>query len=487
MTVPHGRMRFVAVVATLLTAALPAIAWAQSPSSATTSPAPSIAAPPTPSAAASAAPSTPVPGASPSAAASPAASTSPGPLWTPPAASGPVALLLGGLEGDPRALAIQDAFADTLTESCPQVTLDAHTADTPELQAEQATSAIASGAKVLVIDPVDRAAAAAIVTDARAGGATVITLGDTITDATPDLQVAYDEPASGAAVGAAVVQEAADAADLELADDATPIPSDNPVEQVVLINGPEGDAGLAAWSAKVKEGLGVRATIVHETAVEDLTAAEGLRVIEAAIAAVTADGFGAVITPGDAVAAGVIAGLTAAGLVPAERSVTGLGGTLPGTQAIILGDQLLTTYLPEAPIASVAATLACGQVTGVGLPEGLTTTPVDNGSGPVDTVLLAPIVVTDDGSLEGTRGVVDTIIAGEAFGPDTAATICTTELSQACDGLDIVVPSPSPAASASAGPSVAPGSPAASVPAATTPAASTSPAASEPPAASPAG
>ena len=87
------------------------------------------------------------------------------------------------------------------------------------------------------------------------------------------------------------------------------------MEQVVLINGPEGDAELAAWSAKVKEGLGARATIVHEAAVEDLTATEGMRVIGEAIAAVTADGFGAVITPGDAVAAGVIAGLREAGIV----------------------------------------------------------------------------------------------------------------------------------------------------------------------------
>jgi hypothetical protein len=186
-----------------------------------------------------------------------------------------------------------------------------------------------------------------------------------------------------------------------------------------------------------------------------------MRVIEEAIAAVTADGFGAVITPGDAVAAGVIAGLAAAGLVPAERSVTGLGGTLPGTQAIVLGDQLLTTYQPDAPLASVAAALACGQVTGVGLPEGLTTSPVDDGSGPVDTVLLTPIVVTSDGSVEGSRGVVDTIVADEAFGPATAATICTPELTQACEDLDIVIPSPSPAAS----PSPAPGSPAPGSPA----------------------
>jgi D-xylose transport system substrate-binding protein len=411
--------------------------------------------------------------------------------------SGPIALLTSGPEGDARATAIQNAFRDTLTESCPQATLDAQTADTPELQAEQATTALAGGARVLVIDPVDPASAATITQDAQAAGATVIALGDAITGAAPDVQVAYDEPASGSIIGGAVVQVAVDAAEDEISanEEATPLPSDIPVEQVVLINGPADDAGLAAWSAKVKEGLGTRATIVHEAAVDALTATEGLRVIGEAITAVTADGFGAVITPGDAVAAGVIAGLVDAGLVPAERPVTGLGGTLQGTQAIITGDQLLTTYVPDAPAANIAAALACGQATGVGLPEGLTTTPVDSGSGPVDTVLLTPIVVTEDGSVEGTRGVVDTIVAGEAFGPGTAAAICTADLTQACDDLGIVVPSPSaaPSAAPAASPPVA-SAPVASTPPAPSPASSSapgspaiSPAASQAPAASPAG
>ncbi|MET0771840.1 MAG: substrate-binding domain-containing protein [Candidatus Limnocylindrales bacterium] len=411
--------------------------------------------------------------------------------------SGPIALLTAGLEGDARALAIEDAFGATLTEACPQATLDVRTADTPELQAEQATTALTGGAKVLVIDPVDPATAASIVDEARAAGATLIALGDAITGAGPDLQVAYDDAASGSIIGEVVVQVAVEAAEAEIetTDDATPLPSDGPVENVVLIEGPADDAGLAQWTTKVKEGLGARATIVHEAAVEELSAAEGQRVIGEAIAAVTADGFGAVITPSDAVAAGVIAGLQEAGLVPAERSITGRGGSLPGTQAIVAGDQLLTTYAPDAPAASVAAALACGQATGVGLPEGLTTTPVDNGSGPVDTVLLTPIVVTQDGSVDGTRAVVDTIVAGEAYGPDTAAAICVADLTSDCEDLGIVIPAPSaspsasPAAGSPAPGSAAPGSPAAGSPAVSAPAPSvpaSSPAADSPAPGSPA-
>lgn len=473
VTVSPGRPRLLAVLATLLTAALPAVAWAQSPSLTTASPVPTVA---VTSAAPSAAPST-VPGASP--AASPAASTTPAPQWTPPAVSGPVVLLTAGLDGDGRALSIEGAFRETLAESCPQATLEAHSADTAETQAQQLTAAIAAGASVLVLDAVDPTTAGALVTEAQTGGATLIALGDGITGAVPDLQVAYDDAATGSLVGAVVVQVAADAADLELGDDATPIPSSAPVEQVVLIDGPQGDARLEAWTASVKEGLGARATIVHEASVEELTAAEGERVMGEAIAALGNDGFGAVITPTDEVASGVISGLTAAGITPAERSVTGRGGTLPGTQAIVAGDQLLTTWAPEASAASVAAALACGQATGVGLPTGLTTTPVDNGTGEVPTVLLTGIVVTSDGSVEGTRGIADTIVADQAFGPDTVASICVEELTEACDDLGLVIPSPTPAPSVSpaadsspaavsspAGASTVPASPAASGPAA---------------------
>ncbi|MEZ4598088.1 MAG: substrate-binding domain-containing protein [Chloroflexota bacterium] len=167
----------------------------------------------------------------------------------------------------------------------------------------------------------------------------------------------------------------------------------------------------------------------------ELSAAEGQRVIGEAIAALTTSGFGAVITPSDAVAAGVIAGLREAGLVPGDLSVTGMGGTLQGTQAVVAGDQLLTTWEPDAPASSVAAALACGQATGVGLPTGIGTTPVDDGAGEVPTVLLTGVVVTRDGSVDGTRSVEDSIVAGRAYGPDTAASICTQDLAQACDDL----------------------------------------------------
>jgi D-xylose transport system substrate-binding protein len=390
---------------------------------------------------------------------------------------------MAGPADEPEGTAAREAFEATMAESCPAVVIDAHSAEAADAQAEQARSALTAGARVLVMEAVDGDAAGAIVTEAQAAGATVIALGQAITGAVPTYQVAYDRPATGPLVAAVVITVAAEAASDELPEDATPIPSDVPVERVVLINGPAADAALAAWSAQVKEALGVRATVVHEAAVTGLTAVEGKRVIEEAIAAVGSDGFGAVITPGDAVAAGVIAGLDEAGVDPATLSVTGADATLPGTQAIVAGDQLLTTWEDPAPLASVAAAIACGQAIGAGFPEGLATAPVDNGTGEVPTVLLTGIVITSDGTIDGSRPVADTLVAGNAFGPDTAAQVCTDDLTEACDDAGIVVPSPSPIPSGSPAASRSPtasGSPAA----AASPDASRSPDASGSPAAS---
>ena len=91
------------------------------------------------------------------------------------------------MDGDARAVAIEDAFGDALAESCPQAALDAHTAGSPEIQAQQARAALAAGSKVLVVDAVDPAAAAAFVTEAQSSGATVIALGTSVTGAVPDL------------------------------------------------------------------------------------------------------------------------------------------------------------------------------------------------------------------------------------------------------------------------------------------------------------
>ena len=318
------------------------------------------------------------------------------------------------------------------------------------LQAQQAEEALNAGATVLVVDPVDAATGAAIVGNARAAGAHVISYDTAVSGAAPDYHIAYDPAVAGFLVSEAVITTNLEAASL-----ASPEPTEAPGGvRVVLISGPQDEPSAAAWTAKVKEGFAVEGTIVHDAVATALTAEEGQRVVTEAIAAIGKDAFDSVVTGDDALAAGVIAGLAAADIVPATKLVTGGDASVAGIQQVLIDNQLLTTFEPPTPEAQLAAVVACGLATGHGLPEGLTTTPLSNGTADIPSLLLSGVVVTVDGSVAGTRSVADTIVAGKAFGPDTVALICTDEYLSACEDNDISlpVPSPSPVASAPASP-----------------------------------
>lgn len=390
---------------------------------------------------------------------SPAASTTPAtspavssvPASASPAPLIPVALLLPDTT-DPRWESVDaPAFEAKLTEVCPTAVLDSRNAGgDAALQAQQAEEALNAGATVLVVDPVDAVTGAAIVGNARAAGAQVISYDTAVSGAAPDYHIAYDPAVSGFLVSEAVITTNLEAASL-----ASPEPTEAPGGvRVVLISGPQDDPDVAAWATKVKEGLAVEGTVVHEAVATALTAEEGQRIITEAIAAVGADAFDSVVTSDDALAAGVIAGLGAADIVPATRLVTGGNASVSGVQQVLIDNQLLTTFEPPTPQAQLAAVVACGLATGHGLPEGLTTTPLDNGTADIPSLLLSGVVVTGDGSVAGTRSVADTIIAGQAFGAGSAALICTADYLTACEANDITLPvaSPSPASSAAASP-----------------------------------
>ena len=300
-------------------------------------------------------------------------------------------------------------------------------------------------------------------TSAHGAGAKVISYDTSVAGAAPDYHIAYDPAAVGTVAAGAVITS-----NSEASAEASPAPTAAPGGvRVVLIDGPAADPTAAAWTTRVRDALATDGTIVQEEAVTAATADEGQRIITAAIAALGADGFDAVITSSDAVAGGVIAGLTAAQLDPATKQVTGGDATVAGVQQVLLGTQLLTTFAPPTPEAQLAAVVACGLATGQGLPEGLVTTPVNNGTADIPSLLLTDIAVTVDGSIAGTRSVADTIVSVQAFGPDTTALICTGDALTACqdNGISLPSASPSPAASGSPTSSRSPDASAAASPA----------------------
>ncbi len=462
---PRRRARPFFVVAAALAVAVAAsgAVTAQSPSpvgSATPSAAPASVAPGT-AAPGSASSGSPSPSVAPASAAPSVASASAAPSVAPIVAAA-VALLLASTT-EPRWESVdRPAFSAKLSEVCPTAVLNAYNAGgDAALQTQQAQEALAAGVRVLVLDPVDAATGAAIATSARSAGASVISYDTPVTGAVVDYSIAYDPAAAGTVTAGAVTTS-----NSEAALDASPGPTSSPPAgvRVVLVDAPAADPSGEAWSSAVKAALDGEGTIVRETAATDLTPGEGTRIVADAISGLTVDGFDAVITPSDALASGVIAGLRDASADPATRQVTGGDATVQGVQSVLGGDMLLTTFAAPRPEAQLAAVISCGLATGEGLPEGLSTTPVNNGTADIPTLLLTPIAVTIDGSIAGTRSVADTIIAEEAFGPGTAALVCTGDYLTACTDNDITLPSLAPSSAAPSAPSPAPSSAAPSAP-----------------------
>jgi len=414
------------------------------------------------------APASPTPSVAPAAASvAPAASPAPSAAAV---AKTPVALLLPNTTDTRWATVDQVAFAAKLTEVCPTASLDAQNAGgDAATQVQQAQAALTSGAKVLVLAPVDAATGAAIVTSAHNAGAQVISYDTQVIGAAPDYHIAYDPAAVGTVAAGAVLTSDSDARAV-----ASPAATAAPGGvRVVLIDGPAADPASAAWATKVKDALATDATIVDEEAVTALTADEGQRIVTAAITKLGADGFDSVISSSDIVAGGVITGLTAANIDPATKQVTGGDASIAGVQQVLLGTQLLTTFAAPTAEAQLAAVVACGLATGHGLPQGLVTTAVNNGTADVPSLLLTAIAVTTDGTIAGTRSVAETIVAGKAFGPDTTTLICTADVLSACTANSISLPSASPSPAPSAAPSpVASAAPTAAASAAPSPAAS---------------
>ncbi len=91
-----------------------------------------------------------------------------------------------------------------LCESCKVIYLNADT-DAAKQQ-QQFNSVIAQGAKVIVLDPVDSAAAASLVHNAQSQGVKVIAYDRPIPDAKADFYVSFDNQAIGKAIAASLVE-----------------------------------------------------------------------------------------------------------------------------------------------------------------------------------------------------------------------------------------------------------------------------------------
>uniref|UniRef100_A0A7C1SH37 Sugar ABC transporter substrate-binding protein n=1 Tax=Agrobacterium albertimagni TaxID=147266 RepID=A0A7C1SH37_9HYPH len=274
------------------------------------------------------------------------------------------------------------------------------------LQQQQFNSVIAQGAKVIVLDPVDSAAAAALVEIAQSQDVKVIAYDRPIPDKAADYYVSFDNEGIGHAIAKSLVDHMK----------ASGVPEGAGVLQ---INGSPTDAAAGLIRDGIHRGLkdsGYKTLAEFDT--PEWAPPKAQEWAAGQITRFAADIKG-VVAANDGTGGGAIAAFKAAGVNPVPP-VTGNDATIAALQLIISGDQYNTISKPSEIVAAAAAKVAVKLLKGetVEAKTTLYNTPSE---------LFVPAVVTKDN------------IKAEIFdkGIQKPEEICTGEYAEGCKTLGI--------------------------------------------------
>ena len=279
-------------------------------------------------------------------------------------------------------------------------------------QQQQFNSAVSQGAKAIVLDPVDSAAAASLVKAAQGQGIKIIAYDRPIPSASADFYVSFDNEAIGRSIAKSLVEHLK-AAHVATADTG-----------VLEINGSPTDAAAGLIKKGIHEGLadGGYATLA-EYDTPEWAPPKAQQWASGQISRFGKKIVG-VVAANDGTAGGAIAALKAAGVNPVPP-VTGNDATIAGLQLIIAGDQYNTISKPSEVVAAAAADVAAALLQGE-KPNADTTlfgTP---------TRLFTPALVTSD-NLKSE--IVDKKVNGQPITP--ASVLCTGRYAADCKKLGI--------------------------------------------------
>jgi len=300
-------------------------------------------------------------------------------------------------------------FERRLKEVCADCDIIYSNADQdPAKQQQQAEAAITKGAKVLVLDPVDAASAASVVSRAKQSQIPVISYDRLITDADVDYYISFDNEKVGKLQGDSLTAK---------------LEEDGASGSVVMINGAPTDNNAKLFKEGAHSVIDSSPfKVAKEYDTPDWSPDKAQQEMEQAITALGKDGFVGVYAANDGTAGGAIAAMKGNGIDPKSIPTTGQDAELAAIQRIIIGEQYMTVYKAIKPEAEAAAELAAALVKGEEPPSGLVNAKVDNGMKQVESVLLDPVAVTKD-------QIQDTIVKDGFW---KASEICTGKYAAAC-------------------------------------------------------
>lgn len=297
-------------------------------------------------------------------------------------------------------------FEERLMELCPDCEFIYANADQDaSRQQDQADSALSQDIDVLVLGPVDSAAAATIVAQAAGMDVPVIAYDRLITHPELALYISFDNEAVGALQGTALVEK---------------MEADGKGDgNILMINGSPTDNNAGAFKAgahSVIDASGLTILAEYDTPDWSPTNAQDWAAGQIVQFGDEIDG---IYAANDGTGGGAIAALRAEGIDPLPP-VTGQDAELSAIQRIITGDQYMTVYKAIKAQAYAAAEAAYALMQGeeVNAPH-----EVDG----IPSLLLDPVSVTVD-------NIMDTVVADGFY---TVEDICTSEYADACAAAGI--------------------------------------------------
>lgn len=296
-------------------------------------------------------------------------------------------------------------FEAKVKELCSDCTVSyANAAADPAKQAQQMSSMVTKGVKVIVVSAQDSAAIKSSIASAVSKGVKVVAY-DRLAQGPVSAYVSFDNVKVGELQGQALLDA--------LGSKATP------KANVVMINGDDADPNAGQFKQGAHQVLDGKVKIAYEQSGlwKDTVAAQKM---SAAITQLGAKNIVGVYAANDGMAGGIANTLKGAGI--GTIPLTGQDAELAAIQRIVAGTQSSTVYKAYKPEADTAAELAVNLLQGKDI-KSLADTQVTSGSGDkVQAKLLTPVSVT-------VKNIKDTVVKDGLY---TVADICTADYAAAC-------------------------------------------------------
>ncbi|MGV9193535.1 sugar ABC transporter substrate-binding protein [Microbacterium sp. MC2] len=321
-------------------------------------------------------------------------------------AYGPIALLLPDKKTARYETFDRPVFEQRIAELGDYDVMYANADQDAARQQQQAESALAAGASVLVLDPVDGRAAVTIVTAANAQGVPVIAYDRMIAGGEIAFYISFDNERVGTLQATALVAE------LEargLGDAA-----------ILMVNGSPTDSNASRFREGARAVIDASdLTLLASYDTPDWSPDKAQDWVAGQISQF-GDRIAGVYAANDGTASGAVAALRAAAVDPFPV-VTGQDAELTALQRIVAGDQYMTVYKALKQQATLAADAAVDLIHGR---EIAAETTVDG----TPATLLDPVAVTVD-------DILDTVVADGFW---TVDDICTPAYADDCAAAGIL-------------------------------------------------